>query len=575
MAIDKRAIFLLTSADGSKKAFGTGFAVAQQEGKLLLLTCAHVVEQLGGRVIASGEDAVPHEAEIEAVGASNAVDLALLRIAWNGEAPPLLNRPAKGKPELPFQIFGYGPHLGARENYVLRDIRGRLGKPIAFKAVGLKSIEAWDIHVDDDEFSKLQGGYSGSPLCDEAGGLIAVVSHNADPAAGQRGHAVAVSNLKSIYPEIERLIPAFAALRPDAAPADSIARAKKQLRSLLMDFELADSLCDIARSEFKRMEEEGIGSSDEELLEKIGNAAAEAEEWATLVRFLESLDKKSKNAVAGPDYPRLAKQLARGEVILCLGQETSHLLGALLPSTAEIKRHLCQEDFPGPLSELCEQKLIAPESNRKDLVDSLRELLNKKSPAVSLHELLARLDKPFIVISTCYDCLLQESLRARRRSFVEIYPNMEEGKCLLTAADGTASVCTPENVSAHAPLENGQAVIYRLRGGIVGGQEHLLLAERDYFMFNKVMEQQKLFPDYISSRLKSSLCSLWFLGHHPESWEERLLVRFLRDMQHPDASALVVQENSSEFARNFWQAKKVKVHDLALTEFVQNLEAAL
>ncbi len=52
-------------------------------------------------------------------------------------------------------------------------------------------------------------GGSGSPLCDERGGLIAVVSHNADPAAGQRSHAVALSNLSMTFPKIERLMPSF------------------------------------------------------------------------------------------------------------------------------------------------------------------------------------------------------------------------------------------------------------------------------------------------------------------------------------------------------------------------------
>ncbi|XOF35106.1 MAG: S1 family peptidase [Candidatus Electrothrix sp. YB6] len=565
MAIEKEVVFLLTSAEGGKKAFGTGFAVAYQDGQLYLLTCAHVVDQLDDRIRVSGHEA---EAIVVAKGAADGIDLALLRIPCE-DPPPLLNRTAKGKAEKGFHICGYGPFSGAKNNYVLRHIEGRLGKSITFESPGSGRVEAWDLHVEDDDFSRLQGGYSGSPLCDEQGRLIAVVSHKVD--AGQRGHAVAVANLKTIYPGIEQLIPSFAAPRPAASSADQVARAKKQLRGLLMDFDLDDSLCDVARNEFKQMEEQGIDSGDEELLEKIGNAYDEPDDWQALVSFLETLDKNVKNTAAGPDYPRLATQLARGEVILCLGQEISHLFGASAPSTAEIKKYLCEEEFLGPLSELCEQKLIA--GNRTDLVNELRRLLDKENSSVALYDLLVGLEKPFIVISAAYDNLLQESLRAKRCDFVEIYPNLEEGKCLLIFSDGRETSCTPDDVSSQELLENGHIVIYRLRGGIVSGQEHLLLAERDYFAFNKVMEQQ--FPNYISSRMKSSLCSLWFIGHHPQSWEERLLVGFLKEQQHKDASSLAVQENAPPFNHDFWQYKGVKVHDLALADFVRELEAAL
>jgi hypothetical protein len=85
---------------------------------------------------------------------------------------------------------------------------------------------------------------------------------------------------------------------------------------------------------------------------------------------------------------------------------------------------------------------------------------------------------------------------------------------------------------------------------------------------------EKQFPDYLGSRLKSSLYSLWFLGHHPESWEERLLVKFLQTLRYDRASALAVQEKLSPFARAFWQDSKVRIFNLALAEFVQELEKA-
>ncbi len=577
MTIAQDAIFLLTGPESARsKVFGTGFAVAYKEGQLYLLTCAHVVDRLDGKVLVNGK-----EAKVLQVGSKDTVDLALLRIPCDRlNSFSLLDHAVKGEPNKKFQIRGYSLFSGADGNHSVQKIEGVLGRDLGITFdKGQSHIQAWELHIKDNPLAQLQPGYSGSPLCDENGGLIAVVSH--ERGAGKFGYAVGISNLQKIYPKIEQLIPSFSPPSSVPSPADRIALAKRQLKTLLPDFDIDDKLYDklikAVRNEFKRMEEKGLCPEGEALLEEISKTADRPDEWQLLVDFLESLDRKRKNTAEHPDYTRLAQQLARGEVILCLGQEVSHLLGAKISSTAEIKQCLCQQACQAPLSEVCEQKLISPGGNRTDLVHEFRELLGRETSSVALHEVLAEFDQPIMVVSVGYDNLLQESLRAKQRKFVEVYPNMEEGKCLLVYSGGKENgkevSCTPDTLSALKLLEGGYSVIYRLRGGIVGNQEHMLLAERDYFLFNRRVEQQ--FPDYISKRLKSSLCSLWFIGHHPQSWEERLLIGFLKELQHNDASSLVVQEKIPSFDHDFWQYKGVKVHDLALADFVQNLEAAL
>lgn len=203
MAIDHNAIFLLTSADPDrKKNFGTGFAIAHKDGKLFLLTCAHVVEDIGGKVKVGGL-----EAEVVAAGLGSSIDLAVLSIPCE-KPPPLLNRIALEKKEGDrFQICGYSLFAGAKDSYVLREIEGSLGKSVSFASQNSSRVEAWDIRIEDDEFAKLQGGYSGSPLCDEDGRLIAVVSHSV--ADGQRGHAISAANLQLICPDIEQMLKLF------------------------------------------------------------------------------------------------------------------------------------------------------------------------------------------------------------------------------------------------------------------------------------------------------------------------------------------------------------------------------
>jgi hypothetical protein len=388
-------------------------------------------------------------------------------------------------------------------------------------------------------------------------------NYQADSAAGQRGHAVAISNLKAIYPNIAQLMPEFAQI-------DSVDRVQ-EVMSRLADrtFEILGIIQALGCT-LQQMKQDGIKDKDEMLLDTLEQFLDKEISPEELIRFFKQADQPAE---VMPDYAKLVGQLNQGQVVLCLGQELSPLLGAGIPCTAELISKLAfEENFHGPLSEICEQKEIAPESCRADLVNELHGLFCSAAtcPPLPLYELLAGLKQPFIVISTAYDELLEQSLQGRR-NFVVICPNMEEKNCLLRYSDGREITCTPEDISQHKPLENGYAVIYRLRGGIVGGQELMLLSERDYFLFNRLMEKQ--FPDYIGSRLKSTLCSLWFLGHHPQSWEERLLTRFLKNFQHEMASSLAVQEQLSPFARAFWQHLKgrVRVFELSLAEFVDEL----
>ena len=566
MAIDNKAVFLLTGAEpGRKKAFGTGFAVAYEDGQLYLLTCAHVLDQLDDRVRVSGHEV---EAEMLAKGGADGIDLALLRIPCE-DPPPLLNRTATGQAEKKFHICGYGPFSGAKDNYVLRDIEGRLGKSIAFESPGSGRVEAWDLHVDDDDFSRLQGGYSGSPLCDEQGRLLAVVSHKVD--AGQRGHAVAVTNLQTLYPEIEQLVPGFFDLSDDTP--DTGTRIEQAMMQLSVRVVEIFAVMPRIGQEFDRMKREGIGSEDEKIFETIKAFIEKTLTAEDLMQFFTDLDSREHRAEAGPNYKELATDLLRdGCVVLCLGQETSHFLGPeVSPSTAQIIAGLDGERENNPsLSALCEEKLILYKSRLK-LTNRIRDLLKSDEAAqIPLYKLLAGSEKPFLVISAAYDNLLEQSLLEERRKFVVIYPDMNKDKYLLRYSDQEQTIdCTREDISHRKPLENGYTVVYRLRGGFIDqDQENLLLSERDYFSFSGV---KKKFPEYIAIKLQNY--ALWFLGHHPESWEERLLVKSLQELRkEKEAPSLAVQEGVSDFARAFWEDSDVKeVYDLALKDFVQEL----
>ncbi|MCI5210411.1 MAG: hypothetical protein D3910_16845, partial [Candidatus Electrothrix sp. ATG2] len=348
---------------------------------------------------------------------------------------------------------------------------------------------------------------------------------------------------------------------------DRIQEAKTELSKRA--FELLEVIQAIG-FELDRMEKKGLASADEKILSKIEAFIEQRLTKEELVLFFKSLDCQKEKTAAVPDYARLVESLHKGQVVLCLGQELSHLLGAPIPSTEEIIRRLVREEgFHGPLSELCEQEEILPGSGRYELVEKIRVLLRADSAAPrALYDLLARLEHPLLIISAAYDDLLEQSLK-NKKPFVVIYPNIWEKKCLIRASDQQEIPlpCTPEELSGQKFLQRGYTVIYKLRGGFIDqDRETLLLSERDYLNFNQSSQQ---ISDYIRTKLQKR--ALWFLGHYPESWEERLLVKSIQMQRDQRAFSLAVQKNISPFARAFWQDNHIQPFDLALRDFVEAL----
>lgn len=105
--------------------------------------------------------------------------------------------------------------------------------------------------------------------------------------------------------------------------------------------------------ELHRMEQEGIAPEDEVILQTIRDLDEQRLSTTDFVRAFKKLVSEERRPKTGPEYAALADRLQRGRVALCLGQELSHLLGASLPSTEQIIKHLVgEQDFHTVISAL-------------------------------------------------------------------------------------------------------------------------------------------------------------------------------------------------------------------------------
>ena len=192
------SIVLVQSQDESNDRFGTGFTFHRNSGSVFILTCAHVVNDVGGK------DKVKIQgtpANVVAIGEEDGLDIAVLCVKSLHERP-LLRLRDNGERGDYFTTEGYQNSNG----YLLSPLHGCLGERISFlpKKENSEQVKAWDLIIDGEY--ALQGGYSGSPVISKkTGRVIAIVSQRLG--SGKSGRAISVEAISSIWdvPDIEKV----------------------------------------------------------------------------------------------------------------------------------------------------------------------------------------------------------------------------------------------------------------------------------------------------------------------------------------------------------------------------------
>ncbi len=192
------SVALITSADDSEPSFGTGFVIHHDQHATYLLTCAHVVRDVGGR------DKVKVgrlSATVDAIGNSNGCDLAILRVEGYHEMPPLrLCRSAEEGRR--FIVAGF--YWNETKIKTLRRIVGSLGEQVVIEFEGVRT-KAWDLEIDEGSKNYLQPGYSGSPVVNAISGCVMGVVTQRE-GAGKQGLAISIESVEKIWRGIPNLL---------------------------------------------------------------------------------------------------------------------------------------------------------------------------------------------------------------------------------------------------------------------------------------------------------------------------------------------------------------------------------
>jgi Trypsin-like peptidase domain len=191
----KKSITLIRSSNSPCTTFGTGFSVYCEGQATYITTCAHVVDDILSEIRDKGGSITAVDAKATLVTSGfqdgKGIDLAVLRVEGLLDHPPL--RRTSEEEDKSFETEGF---QRSDQDFIRRSLKGWFGGQIEIgRGAQANFARAWDLKIQGDYH--LEEGYSGSPVVDENGYIVAVVNTRARE--GIIGTAISIETLEKFW----------------------------------------------------------------------------------------------------------------------------------------------------------------------------------------------------------------------------------------------------------------------------------------------------------------------------------------------------------------------------------------
>jgi hypothetical protein len=235
---------------------------------------------------------------------------------------------------------------------------------------------------------------------------------------------------------------------------------------------------------------------------------------------------------------------------------------------------------------------------RQDFLREFEKIIREQEEeahAPAIHEMLARIEPPWLTVSTTHDLLLERHLESRNLSFVVVTHILRE---LNPEGDFQTSgkICVmrrgtqpkTEIVTADHLLDlRGDRVIYKLLGSPRFGIwrdpasgfdpttiDTVVATEDDHVTFVGLLRNEKTeVPTEFSLPFKRK--SVVFLGLNLDTWNHRLIATVLRERMRKLESRqrpYAVRKSKSPIEDLFWESLQARVIDVDPEQFVRSLQ---
>lgn len=297
-----------------------------------------------------------------------------------------------------------------------------------------------------------------------------------------------------------------------------------------------------------------------------------------------------------PPYGIISNRIRQGKVIPFLGAGASFVgrpVGALwapkeptfLPSGLELAKLLAEESqFPSVDPRDCDDlakvsSYYTDISGRPTLRDRLREVLNHDYQSGPVHNLLASVKTPQVIITTNYDMLIEKAFLTVQQPYdLVIYPadRKDIANAVLWWPHGAQvpHVCAPNELD----IDLGKTtVIYKMHGSIVHAEpewDNFVITEEDYVEFMSRMTTNTAIPSLFYPYFRER--SFLFLGYSLRDWNLRVVLKNLSKYLSKNGDEALpswaIQYKPSELDKQLWSRRNVSIFDQAIEEFVDKIQ---
>lgn len=311
-----------------------------------------------------------------------------------------------------------------------------------------------------------------------------------------------------------------------------------------------------------------------------------------------------------PPYGEIADLLKKGEVVPFLGAGVN--FGArpapnarwdaresnFLPSGVELSRFLADvSNFPSEnedeITDLAKvSSYFVETSARRRLRERLHNIFDRDFEPASIHNYLAEIGRstPLLIVTTNYDDLTEQAFSRLNLPFdLVIHPTDRkdvEASVLWWKHGSEEPEAVPPN-QLFIDLKR-TTVIYKMHGTVdraTAKWDSYVITEDDYIDFLSRMTGQTAVPAQFMRHFRTR--HFLFLGYGLRDWNLRVVLKNLRtvlpavdeasqpanDDMEEELRSWAIQFRPSDLETELWNARKVKIYDVDINEFVDKLRA--
>ncbi|MFG2333979.1 SIR2 family protein [Streptomyces sp. NPDC048604] len=308
----------------------------------------------------------------------------------------------------------------------------------------------------------------------------------------------------------------------------------------------------------------------------------------------------NSNGSEPPPYGFIAKELVDGRAVPFLGAAASYAgvpddQPHRLPGGQGLTERLIADwsGYPGSASDPLTQVTQYYEECVASHIDLCRrfrtvfyeEQLEQRPPPTA--RLLAAIqppdERPFVIITTNYDCLVEKALDQAGRPYAVVIQdsNPWSPHNLRVRESGSERFEGVQSQDLVLKDYAGATLIYKLHGGFGDGLDKdvdtLVVTEGDYIRFVASLASNAVPPVAIAEHILHDRRIL-FLGYSMADWNMRVILYQLaqrRPQQQGVPRSWGVRRNISVVEKRFWDKRDVELFDMDLADFVVQLHEAI